>query len=103
MNTAQTIVNKVVEYVLNPAILLLFSFGLLVFVFGLTEFLYNLSKGGNTDNGRSHMLWGLLGMFIMVSVFGIIRLLNNTFGFGLGPGGTYNPDMSTLRALGGIH
>jgi len=71
-----------------------------MFVFGLVEFLLSLSKGGETKTGRDHMLWGLLGMFIMVSVFGILRLLSDTFGFGVpSPGGTYKPDMSTMNSF----
>jgi len=102
MEAAQQLIGKIVVYIVNPAILLVFSFGLMVFVYGLVEFLYNLSKGANADikSGRDHMLWGVLGMFIMVSVFGIIRLISNTFGLGIGPGGTYTPDMSTFNAIG---
>lgn len=40
-------------------------------------------KQGNTEKaqeGRQHMLWGIIGMFIMVSVFGIMRILINTLG-----------------------
>jgi uncharacterized membrane protein YjfL (UPF0719 family) len=29
---------------------------------------------------KSHMLWGILGMVIMISVFGILSLIMNTFG-----------------------
>jgi hypothetical protein len=100
MDQVYALIAKLVQYVVNPAILVVFSFGLLMFVFGLVEFLYTLSKGGNVDKGRDHMLWGVVGMFIMVSVFGIIRLLSNTFGLGVGPGGTYQPDMSTFNAIG---
>lgn len=99
MDAAQQSINKIVEIIVNPAIYLVFSVGLLVFVYGVVEFLHELSKGGDTKQGKSHMLWGILGMFIMVSVFGIIHLLNGTFGFGLGRGGTYNPDMSTFNSI----
>jgi len=100
MQAAQAIVDKFVQFVVNPAILVVFSFGLLMFVFGLVEFLLSLSKGGETKTGRDHMLWGLLGMFIMVSVFGILRLLSDTFGLGVvGHGQTYMPDMSTMNSF----
>ena len=103
MQNAQLIINKFVQFVVNPAILVLFSFGLMMFVYGLVEFLFDLSKGGATKNdGRNHMLWGLAGMFIMVSVFGIIRLLSDTFGLGVpAQGGTYQPDMSVMNSFTG--
>ncbi len=95
----QPIIDKFVQFVLNPALMVVFSLGLLIFVFGLVEFLVALSKGAETKRGRDHMLWGIVGMFIMVSVFGIIRILNDTFGFGVGSGGSYKPDMSTMNSF----
>src|SRR3989344_2974168 len=100
MDAAQTVLNKFVDYLVNPAIVVLFSFGLLVFVFGLVEFMLDLSKGSDTAKGKSHMLWGIVGMLIMVSVFGIIRLISDTFGFGVGAGGTYTPDTSIIDKVG---
>src|SRR3954468_10969197 len=99
MEVAQQAVNKLVDLIVNPAIYLLFSAGLLVFVFGVVEFLSDLSKGADTKKGKDHMLWGVIGMFIMVSVFGIIHLLNSTFGFGLQKGGGYNPNMSNFNQI----
>ena len=99
MDAAQDTVNKLVDLIVNPAIYVLFSFGLLIFVFGIVEFLNSLSKGGKTDDGKQHMLWGVVGMFIMVSVFGILHLLSDTFGFGLNRGGSYTPDTSTFDSI----
>ncbi len=99
MDAAQQAINKLVQLIVNPAIYVLFSLGLLLFVYGVVEFMIELQKGGDTKTGKSHMLWGIVGMFIMVSVFGILHLLNNTFGFGLGPGGSYNPDMSSFNSI----
>ena len=93
------ILNKFVDYIVNPAIYVLVALGLFIFVYGVFEFTQELSKGGDTTKGKEHMLWGTIGMFIMVSVFGIINVLNNTFGFGLGPHGNYNPDMSSFNSI----
>ena len=80
MNQADALVAKFISFVVNPIILLLFSLGLLFFIYGLVQFMFNLAQGGeNRSEGKSHMLWGIIGMFIMSSVFGIIRLLDSTF------------------------
>ena len=99
MDAAQDTINKLVDLIVNPAIYVLFSLGLLIFVYGVVEFMTALSKGGNTDDGKRHMLWGVVGMFIMVSVFGILHLLSDTFDLGLGRGGSYTPDMSTFDSI----
>lgn len=67
--------------IINPALAVLFSAGLLVFVFGIVEFFFELDVRGNQsakENGKNHMLWGLIGMFVMASAFSILALIQNT-------------------------
>ncbi len=100
MPAAQQLVGKVVTLILDPAILVVFSLGFLVFVWGLVEFLRNLNSGGRTDDGKQHMIWGIVGMFIMISVYGIISLISNTFGLGINARtGSYTPDTSRLNSI----
>jgi len=56
----------------------------------------NLDKGGEHEEGKKHMLWGIVGMFIMASVYGIIALLDNTFDLDAFSG---TPDMSRLQDI----
>lgn len=75
------IVGKLTEIIINPALALIFSFGLLVFVYGLVEFIWGLSQ--ETDKkkeGKQHMLWGLIGMFVMVSAIAIIKIIASVVG-----------------------
>ena len=82
MNTAQLIA-KFVDTILNPIIAVIFAFGFFVFIWGLTVFLWNMRNGDIKEYGKQHMLWGVIGMFIMVSVYGIIALIEGTFGLNL--------------------
>ena len=68
------------DYVLEPTIYLILTAGLLFFMYGLVVFLYKMREGHDYKEGLSHMLWGIIGMFIMVSVYGIIALIINTIG-----------------------
>ncbi|HWP61038.1 MAG TPA: hypothetical protein VN495_00335 [Candidatus Paceibacterota bacterium] len=95
--TFSKLMGNFATYLLNPAIKLLFAAGALYFVWGLVLFLKALSEGGNTKTGRDHMLWGVLGMFIMVSALGIITLLSNTFGLGVNSNGSYTPPNPSLN------
>ena len=71
---------RIVEFIINPIILLIFSVGFLVFIWGLFEFLRNVEAGGENKDGKSHMIYGIIGMFIMVAVGSIISLIDDTFG-----------------------
>ena len=84
------------QFIITPAIILIFTAGFFLFVWGLVQFIINLDEGGNRQEGIDHMKWGIAGMLVMVSVQGILMLLNTTFDLGIGPGGTSNPDVRSL-------
>ena len=74
-----TLVNNLTRALINPAILLIFAVALMLFVWGLVQFLISLSTGGkDVQKGKAHMLWGTVGMFIMVAAYGILNLIQGT-------------------------
>ena len=79
--TLETLINLFTKEIFNPLLALLFAIGLVIFLYGLVEFLWNLSQGSHdADKGKQHMLWGLVGMFVMSSAFAIVRLLASIVG-----------------------
>ena len=54
---------------------------LLVFFKGLIMFIAKSGDAKNHEEGRSLMIWGVIALFIMVSVYGILRLFYGDFGF----------------------
>ena len=97
------VVGRFTTYVINPVLLVLAAAGLLYFVWGLVQFLLALNQGGKTDEGKQHMIWGVVGMVIMFSVVGIISLINNTFNLGINVNssgtGTYTPNTSQVNSI----
>lgn len=79
MEAATQVLRNFVTYIINPAILLIFAAGFFLFVWGLVEFIMGLDEGGKREEGIEHMKWGIVGMVVMVSVYGILALLDNTF------------------------
>ncbi len=79
MNIIQFI-HKVNDVILNPIIKLLFLVALVVFIWGVFLYMKGADNDKDRTTGRRHMLWGLFGMFIMISVFGIMAVIMGTFG-----------------------
>jgi uncharacterized membrane protein YidH (DUF202 family) len=79
------LLQKINEIILNPVIVLLFTVALLIFFWGVFEFVRNTSDEQGRSDGQRHMLWGIIGMFIMLAAFGIIRIILATFGIPLPP------------------
>lgn len=77
MKAVDSLLLKINEQIINPLIFLLFALAFVYFLWGVFEF---IQKPEDHEKGRNTMLYGVIGMFIMVSVFGIMRLIANTIG-----------------------
>jgi phosphotransferase system glucose/maltose/N-acetylglucosamine-specific IIC component len=72
------VIAKINQNIINPLIYLLFALALVFFLWGVAQFILN-SGGGDTKNeGKSHIFWGIIGMFIMVGVYGIMNIISGT-------------------------
>jgi hypothetical protein len=91
MQAAQSLIGRFVDYIIDPAILIVFAAGFFLFVWGLVQFIWKLDEGAQSS-GKQHMIWGIVGMLIMVSVYGIISLIDETFDLDIA-----NPDVSRAQ------
>lgn len=80
------IIFKINEVILNPAITALFAFALVFFLWGVFQYVWLEDSDHAREQGRKHMFWGIIGMFIMFSVFALMRLIAGTLGVNLPSG-----------------
>src|SRR3989344_8818698 len=66
--------------IINPLILLLFALALVFFLYGMFEFIANGDNDEKRTIGKSHMLWGIIGLTIMMGVWFILGVILNTLG-----------------------
>lgn len=59
---------------------LIFSLATLFFMWNLTMFIRSSDNSQKKEDARQRMVWGLIALFIMLSVWGIITILSNIFG-----------------------
>jgi hypothetical protein len=55
------------------------SLALLYFLWGLANYVLNAGDEKKKEEGRNIMLWGTIALFVMVSVWGLVRALQETF------------------------
>jgi len=67
--------------ILNAVIALLFAVALLVFFWGVAQFILNAGNEQKRTEGKGIMLWGIIALFVMVSLWGIIQVLITTLEF----------------------
>lgn len=78
--TITSIVNAVISGVLNPLITLLFVLATVVFIWGVTQYVIAQADEKKIADSKRVMFWGIIGMFLMVSSWGIVRILCDFFG-----------------------
>lgn len=72
---------RVNSALIDPALALVFAAGFLMFIYGVVEFMFFArgEKGEYAGKGREHMLWGIIGMAIMMSAWGVLKVVAGTF------------------------
>jgi uncharacterized membrane protein len=75
---ATDLLNRISKVIIDPIIYLLFAAAFVVFVWGLVQFIANLDNEEARSAGGKHMLWGIIGMVVMVGVNAIIAIIQNT-------------------------
>ena len=80
------IILKINAVILNPLITMLFAFALVMFLWGVFQYVWMDDSDKAKEQGKKHMFWGLIGIFIMFSAFAILELIAGTLGTGALPG-----------------
>lgn len=77
--SVDTFISNVNKLIINPLIALLFGLAVVYFLYGIFEFISNQENEEAKTKGKSHMIWGIIGIVIMMGVFKILEILMNTF------------------------
>lgn len=68
--------------IINALLPVVVALALLYFFWGLAQYVLNSREEEKKKEGRNIMIWGMLALFIMVSVWGIINVVQDTFQLG---------------------
>lgn len=75
-----TFVKKLNTYIFNPLITLMIIVAVAVFIYGIFEYIRGADSEEARQKGQQHMLWSIVGLFIMVGVFFIMRVILGSVG-----------------------
>ncbi len=56
---------------------IVFSLALIVFLWGLGRFVYGAGNEESHEEGRRLMFWGVIGLFVMASIWAIVAFINS--------------------------
>lgn len=56
----------------------------LVFVWGVAKFIKSAGNEKEIKDSKNMLIWGVVGIFVLVTIWGIVAFMRNEFGFGKG-------------------
>lgn len=71
----------IVKGILDQVVILLIGLAAVFFLFGILKYIARGDDEESQKKGRNIMIYGIIGLFVMVSFWGIVNILMNTFGF----------------------
>lgn len=69
-------------YIINAILVpLLFAISFIVFLYGIAKtYIFSHGEQAEVEKGHTVILWGIIGFVVMVSVWGLVNVVSNTFG-----------------------
>ncbi|OGI94939.1 hypothetical protein A2917_01910 [Candidatus Nomurabacteria bacterium RIFCSPLOWO2_01_FULL_42_17] len=67
--------------IINDSIIpLIFTLAVLMFVWGVVQYVIHSDEETKKAKGKQFMIWGIVALTVMVSVWGLVNILSSTFG-----------------------
>ena len=63
----------------NVFIQILIAFAVIYIIFNVVRFITAEAGGDKRAGYQSGILWGIVGLFVILSIWGLVRILTNTF------------------------
>lgn len=95
MPTIFSLINGIIIFINDYLVPLIFAIAFIMFLYGVFRgFIANGGNEAKRTEGRKFVVYGVIGFAIMLSVWGLVNLITNTFGF-------YSPTRPALPTFGG--
>lgn len=76
--TVNVLLGKIATFVLNPLIVLGFVIATIFLFYGIVQMIWG-ADGSDLDKKKKTVMYGVIGLFIMFSVYGILNIVLKTF------------------------
>lgn len=66
--------------IINDSVIpLIFALAAAMFVWGVVRFVINSDEEAKKEKGRQFMIWGIIALTVMISIWGLVTILGETF------------------------
>ncbi len=68
----------------HSIIRIVFGLAIIYFFWGMSQFILHAGYDKTREDGKQRMIWGVIALFVMISIYGIIAWIGVIFGIGQG-------------------
>jgi len=72
------LLGQIATLILNPLIVLGFVIATIYLFYGIVQMIWG-ADGNDLDKKKTNVMYGVIGLFVMFSVYGILRIVLATF------------------------
>ncbi len=91
LGTVEGIICKIGD-IFNIIIPILVIAGVLFFVWGVVQYVIANDEEAK-KRGKDRMIYGIIGLVVIVAMWGLVGIINNTFGLGVGTQAPVTPSV----------
>jgi len=67
--------------IINKSVIpLIIAIAMVTFIWGVVQYVINSDEEAKKAKGKQFMIWGIIGLTVMVGVWGLVRIVGTTFG-----------------------
>lgn len=77
---AKGLLARIENAILFPLMTLMMAVAFLFFLWGAYEYVLHADDSGARETGKTHMLYGIIGLLVMISALAILKIAAGTFG-----------------------
>jgi len=78
--TVKVLLGKLAVFIINPLIVLGFVVATIFLFYSIVELIRGAGETADLDKRRKSVIYGVIGMFVMFSVVGILNIVTKSFG-----------------------
>lgn len=71
--------DSITDLLASSVIRIIFALAIVYFSWGVVQYMLYPDEGEKKEKGKSMMIWGLIALTVMFSVYGLVRMIQNTF------------------------
>ncbi len=70
----------ILTFINSTIIPILFAVAIVYFIYGVVKFVMNAGDEEKRKEGKQAMLWGIIGLVVIIAIFGLVTFLVNATG-----------------------